>query len=260
MKSYFILILTSLLLISTSVKAQDDIHYDGSSQVYWAVVKETIDLFTKETGIKVIAEDRKTQDAVPSLISGRSNVGGIARKMTLAEKSQGTDLVEILIAKDHIAVFVPAKSKVEELSMLEIKKIFSGEIKNWKEIGDDSGDIVIVIPQIKTACNKNFAKIVMKDASFSNSSVITETAGAVLETAKGKRGISFISYGAVMNKADFKVLKINGKNPGTEGYPIGQEFYFVTKGAPSGNVKKYIDFFLSGSGKDFIKKVGLIQN
>ncbi|MBF0528644.1 MAG: substrate-binding domain-containing protein [Deltaproteobacteria bacterium] len=237
--------------------AIEGIHYDGSSQVYWAFVKDTAETFTKETGIKVTAEDRKTQDAVPSLISARCNVGGLARKMKLAEKSQSQDLKEFLIATDYIGVFVPTDSKVEELSLDTLRKVFSGEITDWKDIGDAPGPIQVVIPQIKTACTVNFREAVMKEAPFANSVTVTETAGAVFEAAKGKRAISYISFGALSKMTEFKVLKVEGKLPGTSGYAIAQEMYLATKGEPAGDVKKYIDFFLQGTGKELIKKAGL---
>lgn len=239
--------------------AEDTIQYDGSSQVYWAFVKDTADAFTKETGIKVTAKDRKTQDAVPSLVAGTCNVGGLARKMSLAEKAQGSDLVETLIAKDHIAIFVSSKSKVDALSMEQVKKIFAGEIKDWKDLGDEPGPIQVVIPQTKTACNVNFTKIALGGtATYAADAIITETAGKVLDEAKGKRAISFISYGAVSANAEFKVLKIDGKKAGEEGYAIAQTFYLATKGAPAGAVKTYLDYFLTGAGKTFITKAGLL--
>ena len=241
------------------VSAEGGIHYDGSSQVYWALVKDTAEQFTKDTGIKVVAEDRKTQDAVPSLVSGRCNVGGLARKMKLAEKAQNQDLTETLIARDHIAVFVPKNSKVDQLSKADLKKVFAGEITDWKDLGDEPGPIQLVMAQTKTACTTNFRELVMGDAPFAQTSTITETAGAVLEAAKGKRAISYISFGALANKPEFKVIKIDGKNPGEAAYPIAQEMYFATVGPPAGEVKKYVDFFLTGAGKDFIKKAGLLS-
>jgi phosphate transport system substrate-binding protein len=242
---------------SSLALAIEGIHYDGSSQIYWAFIKDSAELFTKETGIKVVAEDRKTQDAVPSLVSGRSNVGGLARKMKIAEKGMGQELVETLVAKDNIAVFVPQDSKLDQLSKEILKKVFSGEITDWKDLGEAPGPIQVVIAQIKTACTTNFRELVMGDAPFAPSSAITETAGAVLEAAKGKRSISYISFGAVSKVSDFKILKIEGKNPTEAGYPISQEMYLVTQGQPSGEVKKYIDFFLAGAGKESIKKAGL---
>ncbi len=255
------LIVSAALVVLAGVGgafAVEGIHYDGSSQIYWAIVKDTSEAFTKETGIKVTAEDRKTQDAIPSLVSGRSNVGGLARKMKLSEKAQNKDLAETLIAKDHIAVFVPKGSKVESLTLDQLKKVFSGEVADWKDVGDEPGPVQVVIPQTKTASNRNFADNAMGEAPFAKTSIITETAGAVLEAAAGKRAISFISYGAVASQAEFKVIKVDGKSPGSDGYPIAQEMYFATIGTPQGDVAKYIDFFLNGSGKDFIKKAGLL--
>ncbi len=238
--------------------AVDGIHYDGSSQVYWACIKDSAEQFAKETGVKVVAEDRKTQDAVPSLVSGRCNVGGLARKLKLSEKGMGQDLVETLIAKDNIAVFVPKNSNLDQLTKELLKKVFSGEVTDWKDLGEAPGPIQVVIAQIKTACTTNFREMVMGDAPFAASSIITETAGAVLEAAKDKRSISFISFGAVSQLPDFKVLKIDGKKPTDAGYSISQEMYLVTQGQPSGDVKKYIDFFLAGAGKEYIKKAGLL--
>lgn len=250
-------ILAGVVVANTEASAIEGIHYDGSSQIYWAFVKDSAGLFTKETGIKVTAEDRKTQDAVPSLVSGRCNVGGLARKLKLAEKAQSQDLMEFLIARDCMAVFVPANSKVDNLSLQDVKKIFSGETTDWKDLGDGPGPIQVVIPQIKTASCVNFREQVMGEAPFAKSSIITETAGAVLDAAKGKRSISFISFGAVSKVGEFKVLKINGKHPSDTAYPVAQEMYLATKGQPAGDVKKYLDYFLKGAGRDFIKKEGL---
>ncbi|MCE5243104.1 MAG: substrate-binding domain-containing protein [Syntrophobacteraceae bacterium] len=249
---------TGFVLGTEKAFAETEIRYDGSSQIYWAFVKDSADMFTQETGIKISAEDRTTQDAVPSLVFGRSNVAGLARKMKLAEKAQGKDLVETLIAKDHLAVFVPSNSKLENISGESLKKVFAGQIKDWKEIGDEHGPIVVVIPQANTACQKNFRELVMGDTPFVASAAITPTAGAVLEEAKGKRALSFISYGAVSRRPEFKILKVDGKYPGDQTYALGQDLYLVTEGPPTGIFKKYIDFFLTGNGREVILKAGLL--
>jgi phosphate transport system substrate-binding protein len=252
------MLVTVLATGTGNALAATEILYDGSSQIYWAFVKDSANLFTQETGIKVSAEDRTTQDAVPSLVSGRCNVGGLARKMKLAEKAQGKDLVETLIAKDHLAVFVPSNSKLENITGENLKKVFAGQIKDWKEIGDERGPIVVVIPQTNTACNKNFKELVMGDTPFVASALVTPTAGAVLEEAKGKRALSFISYGAVSRRPEYKILKVDGKYPGDQTYALGQDLYLVTEGPPTGIFKKYIDFFLTGNGREVILKAGLL--
>jgi ABC-type phosphate transport system substrate-binding protein len=67
------------IMFANVVQAEDVIKYDGSSQIYHAMIKDSADAFTKESNGKVEGRDGKTDDAVPSLIAGKCNVGGIAR-------------------------------------------------------------------------------------------------------------------------------------------------------------------------------------
>lgn len=246
------------LSLSASKACAEDIHYIGSSQMYWAFINDSSAPFTKATGIKVTADDRRTKDAAPGLIAGKCNVGGLARKFNAEEKAQNANLTEVLVAKDHMAVFVAKGCAVEDLSKDQLKKVMTGEIKDWSEVGGAAGPITVVIPQSRTTCNKNFSEAIMGDAQFSPNSVVSPTAGGVIDEAKGKPAISFISFGAISNNPDFKVIKIDGKAPGADGYCIAQEMYLGTIGAPQGAVKQYIDFFLTGAGKDIIKKAGLL--
>lgn len=257
--SRFLLLLTACAVCgAVAVRGEDAIKYDGSSQIYHAMIKDSAEAFTKETGSKVEGRDGKTDDAVPALIAGKCNVGGIARPLKMAEKSQSDKLVATLMAVDYIAVFVSKDSKLENITMDQLQKVFSGQITDWKDLGGEAGPIQVIIPQTKTACSKNFKDKVLPEGGFSDKSTITPTAGGVLEEAKGKKAISFISFGALANHPEFKTVKIDGKAPGAADYPISQEVYFVTMGQPEGIVKKYVDFFKQGAGKDIIAKSGLI--
>lgn len=238
--------------------ASADIHVIGSSQMYHAFIKDSLEPFTKATGVKATADDLRSRDAVPGLVAGKCNVGATANKLSDDEKAQDKTLTEILVARDHIAVFVPKGSAVDNLTKDQLRKVMAGEIKDWSEIGGAAGAITVVIPQSRTACNKNFAKAVMGETPFSAGSVVSSTAGDVLADAKGRPAISFISFGAVSGNPDFKVLKVDGKAPGDAGYLIAQDMYLVTLGAPAGEVKQYVDFFITGAGKDIIKAAGLL--
>lgn len=245
------------LAFSPAPAAAEDIHVIGSSQMYHAFIKDSIEPFAKAAGVKVTADDRRSRDAAPGLVAGKCNVGATAEKLSAEEKAQDAKLTEILVARDHIAVFVPKGSAVTGLSKDQLRKVMAGEIKDWSAVGGAAGPITVVIPQSRTACNKNFSDAVMGDAQFSPASVVSSTAGDVLNDAKGKPAISFISYGAVSGSPDFKVVKVDGKSPDEAGYPIAQDMYLLTLGPPAGAVKQYIDFFLTGAGKDIIKKAGL---
>ena len=70
--------------------------------------------------------------------------------------------------------------------------------------------------------------------------------------------VSFISQGAAVHHKELTTLKIDGLSPTDKDYPYYQEFYYVTKGEPTGNVKKFIDFTFSDEGKKIIKKYGMV--
>ena len=146
--------------------AEDAVYYDGSSQMYRAFVLNTAEIFTKETGIRVYGEEHTSGDAVPALISGKCNVGGVARKMNDQERSMGKDLEEILICKDHMAVVAYGMDLDNGLTMEQLQNIFSGTITDWKEVGGKPGPIRVVIPSVATACHKNFKKNVMGNSSL----------------------------------------------------------------------------------------------
>jgi phosphate transport system substrate-binding protein len=247
-----------LLCLPIMVHSEDIISYDGSSQIYRAFIMDTANAFTKETGIKVVVKERKTNDAVPSLLAGTCNVGGIARKMTKEEKALGPNLIEVLICYDHIAVLVSKKNPVSSISMKQLRDVFSGKITEWKDLNGNANKIKVVIPSEKTASNENFRKSVMSGLSFSASATVTETAGAVLEKAD-ENSITFISYGAVSDNAKFKELTIDNISPGSKGYPIAQEMYLVIKNDAPEYVKSIIVYFTKGNGRKFLGTVKLVS-
>lgn len=264
MKRY---LLTGIVVISMALAgiigtapmaAAAGVHVDGSAQMYAAFIKEGTEAFVKDTGVKAIAEQNTSEAGVKAIMKETCNVGAVARKLRLVEKSQDKTLVETLVAKDAISVYVDKANPVSEVSLGDLQKIFSGQITGWQDVGGASGTIQVAIPQTKTACNKNFRKAVMGDLGFAKSSVITEVASGTLAKVQGNpMAISFISYGAVVTRPDLKALKVGGKVPGDAEYPIIQELYFVTKGQPSGDIKSYIDYFLTGAGKGIIQKNGM---
>ena len=115
-------------------------------------VKTSAELFTREGGTKLTAEDRKIRVTAPALLSARCNFGGSAREMKLSEKAKRSDLVEILIARNDTAVFVNTASRCEDINLDALRRVFKGEVTDWKTLAGTPGPIQIVIPQIQTAC------------------------------------------------------------------------------------------------------------
>lgn len=264
MKRYVLIgmAIVSMVLVSmigeAPVAVAQGINVYGSAQMHAAFIDEGTRTFVKDTGIKAVADYKTSGAGVKALIKGTCNIAAVARKLKMLEKSQDKSMVETLVARDAIAVYVDKGNPINELSLSDLQKVFSGRVTDWKDVGGASGPIQVVIPQTKTACNKNFCKMAMGNAGFAKSSVITQRADGTLENVNGNsRAVSFISYGAIATRPEFKALKVDGKAPNDAGYPIIQELYLVTKGRPSGDLKAYLDYFLTGNGKAIIQKNGM---
>lgn len=245
-------------IMGTAPMAAAGVHVDGSAQMHAAFIDEGTRAFVKDTGLEATAEQHTSGAGVKALIKGTCNVASVARKLRLVEKAKDRTIVETLVARDAISVYVDKANPVSELSLGDLQKIFSGQITDWQDVAGTSGAIQVTIPQTKTACNKNFRKAVMGKLGFAKSTLITQKASGTLAKVQGNpMAISFISYGAIATRPDLKALKVAGKMPSDAGYPIIQELYFATKGQPSGDIKRYIDYFLTGAGKGLIQKNGM---
>jgi phosphate transport system substrate-binding protein len=245
------------LMPGSSSDAQSVIKYSCSNQLYAAFEAEKIALFTRNTGIQVDVFPASSGSAVFRLMNGTSDIAGTARQ--LYQRPSTFAYVQIPFCKDPIAVIVHADFPVKEISEDQLKNIFSGKIKNWAAITSHDMPIRVVVPDRSTAAYKNFHYQVLKhkkleyDFSAQNAAMVID---AVQNLPMG--AVSFISQGAALHSDSVKALKINGYAPREVHYPYYQTFYYITKGAPSGHVRKFIDFTFSAAGNHIIIKNGML--
>ena len=147
----------------------------------------------------------------------------------------------------------------ESLNEEQLEDIFAGEITNWKEVGGVDLSIMVVVPDTDTAAHKNFRRQVMKTKDIEYDFMAHDST-MVIEAIKyfPCGTISFISRGATEKHPEIKTLKVNGLLPTDKDYPYHQTFYYVTKGDPDGNLKKFIDFTYSEEGAKIIRAHGMI--
>jgi phosphate transport system substrate-binding protein len=252
-----ILILASTAIFTGSVFAQETLTYSCSNQIYKAFEKENLEAFTKATGINVSVYTASSQSCVNRLIHGYSDIASTAREMYHRHTDYGYD--QIPICKDPLAVVAKKTCEVENISEEDLRGIFSGEIKNWQEIGGADLPVLVIVPDDNTAANKNFKRMIMKDKDISHD-FITYDSTMVLEAIKyfPCGAISFISRGAAIKYEEIAAIKIDGLSPSDKNYPYFQSFYYVTKNGPSETAKKLIDFTTTGKGRDIILKNGMI--
>jgi len=252
------LLLGAFTFVPAVVKAAEGgLKYSCSNQVYAAFSKEQVESFTKATGLKVDVKTASSDSSFNNLGRGFCDIASTARKLHHRQEVYGYK--QFAFCKDPIAVIARKECGVENLTEEQLQDIFAGVITNWKEVGGADLPVMIVVPGDDTAAHKNFRRQVMKRQDIEHDFMAYDST-MVIEAVKyfPCGSVSFISQGAAVRHKELITLKIDGLSPTDKDYPYFQEFYYVTKGEPTGNVKKFIDFTFSVEGKKIIEQYGMI--
>ncbi|KXG75950.1 phosphate ABC transporter substrate-binding protein [Thermotalea metallivorans] len=218
----------------------------------------------KYPNVQIEVQGGGSSVGVKSAIDKIADIGASSRELKEEEKAAG--LTEYVIAKDGIAVIVNPANKVENLTMEQIKKIFTGEITNWKEVGGADKAITVVSREEGSGTRGAFIEITGvegKDASGNKADLTTKNAlvqpstGAVKQTvANTPEAIGYVSMGALDDMV--KAVKVEGVEATEENvkngtFKISRPFLYLTKGEESEVVKAFIQFVL-GEGQEVVKK------
>ncbi|WAM31563.1 phosphate ABC transporter substrate-binding protein PstS family protein [Caldicellulosiruptor naganoensis] len=197
---------------------------------------------------------------IKSAIQGIVDIGTSSRELTEDERKQlaAKGWQEIKIAEDGIAVIVHKTNPVSNLSVEQIRDIFSGKIKNWKEVGGKNAPIVVVTREEGSGTRGAFEEIVMGKAKITDSAIVQPSTGAVKTTvSQDENAIGFISLGVL--DSTVKGVKVDGVEPTEKNvklgkYKVKRPFLFLVSKNPSRVTKAFVDFVLSDEGQAIVAK------
>jgi len=249
-----VLLLTCIATLPTA-DAVEELRYSCSAQVYEAFAKEAIEVFERKTGIIVNTYVSSSRTAVSRLMMDFSDVASTTQPLSHKRIEYG--YAQTPFCWDYLAVIANTTCPVNDISSKNLKKVFSKGITNWKELGGMDHKIYIVIPATDTGAFKNFDSLIMSHIELRYDFLATKSTNVMDATRYMPDTISFISYGATQNQKGIKILSIDGRKPGEKEYPYGQVFSYITRGEPTGAVKKFVDFAFTEEGKEIIKRKGM---
>jgi len=220
-------------------------------------------------GITVEIQGGGSGQAAVSLADGISDIGALSREVKDEEKS--TIVKEYVIAKDGVAVISNTDVTVTDLTLEQIKGIFTGEITNWKEVGGKDQKITVVSREEGSGTRGAFTeltKVMVKDAagnevdSTSKNAIVQPSTGAVLQAVGSTPGsIGYVSMEALNDSVN--TLKVGGvavsKETVLDGtYAISRPFIYAVTGEVSAAAQAFIDFVMSAEGQAVIEENGFI--
>lgn len=203
---------------------------------------------------------------IASLISGTCDIVQCSRKMKDKEietaRSKGIEPIEFIVALDGLTVVVHPKNPISKLTIDQLADIFTGRIKNWKELGGDNKPIVILSREVNSGTHIYFKEHVLKNTEFSETALLMPSSQSIADeieqnqNAIGYYGIGYISPKqkaiAVANDEDSPYVEPTIENVSNGTYPISRPLFMYTNGEPKGIVKDLIDFILGNEGRNVV--------
>lgn len=239
---------------------QATVSTDGSTSMEKVIGYLSEAYMDENKNVKVTYNPTGSGSGIQAVSEGRCDIGLSSRDLKDDEKQ---NLEETVVAIDGIAIIVNPENTVEDLSVEQIGKIYTGEITNWKEVGGEDKPIVPIGREAASGTRDGFESTTGTKDKCKYSQELTST-GDVIQTVSGNpNAIGYASLAAV--KDTIKVLSVEGVKPSKETiqdktYKIQRNFVLVTrKGtALSAEAQKFFDFATSSAADSLIEKAGAI--
>lgn len=200
---------------------------------------------------------------IEAVTNGTADIGNSSRSLTDEEKAGG--LEENIVAIDGIAVIVHPDNDVEDLTTDQLKKIYTGEITNWSEVGGADEAIVVVGREAGSGTRGAFEEILEVEDACKYAQELNETGAVVAKVGETEGAIGYVSLDNV--KDSVKALKLDGVEASEEtikdgSYSLQRPFVMATKGKISEQseaVQAIFEFIDSEAGQKVIEQVGLVS-
>jgi phosphate transport system substrate-binding protein len=196
---------------------------------------------------------------VQACVNRTVDIGMSSRHLKEDEKA----LTDITICNDGIAIVVHPENTLNNLTIDQIRDIFNGHIKNWKDLGWIDREIDAVSREEGSGTRSSFEELIMNKIEIDDGIMVQDSNGSVKEVvATDPYAIGYVSLGLVDERV--KGLSVDGASPTIENikngrYMIVRPFLFLTNGDPGEKPQLFIDFVLSKEGQTILKKEGLID-
>ena len=244
MKKFFGLLTVVVLAICMLVGCapKETVSTDGSTSMN-KVIGALGEAFEADTGITVSYNATGSGAGIQAVFEGRCDIGLSSRRLKDEEKAKG--LEETILAYDGIAIIVNSQNPVNGLDLETIAKIYTGEITNWKEVGGNDRQIVLIGREAGSGTRDGFESITGTEGKCKYRQECTSTGDVITAVSSNTNAIGYASLASV--KDSVKAVSVDEVAPSEAtvkdgSYAVQRPFVLVTKKDTklSENAQKYI--------------------
>ncbi|MDD7221348.1 MAG: phosphate ABC transporter substrate-binding protein PstS family protein [Eubacteriales bacterium] len=234
---------------------------NGSTSMEKVIGSLMEEFMAQNKDVTVTYDPTGSGTGIESASNGSCDIGLSSRAL----KDTETGLVGTTVALDGIAVIVNANCGVDDLSVEQISKIYTGEITNWSEVGGADLEIACIGRESGSGTRDGFESITDTKDKCVLSQELTSTGAVISAVASSENAIGYASLSAVEGQSGIKALTVNGVACTEEtvkdgSYEIQRPFVMVTKeGAELSEVAQaFFDFATSADAADLIRNAGAV--
>ena len=232
----------------------------GSTSMKNVIAALTEGFAEVEPGVTVSYDPTGSGAGITGATDKTLDIGLSSRALKDDEKN---DVDGTIVALDGIAIIVNKDSKVADLTVEQLKKMFTGEITNWKDVGGDDGEIVLVGREAGSGTRDGFESIVDVKDSCKYAQELTATGAVISAVEANPLAIGYASLSAVGDTV--KMVTVGGVECSEEtvkdgSYEVQRPFVFVTNKsvALSEQAQAFFDFATSADAADLIRTAGAV--
>jgi len=258
-----------LLTLVALALPKDRITIKGSDTMVILVQRWT-EVYPDKTNVEFQVTGGGSGTGIAALINGTTDICSSSRpikkdEVAQLEKKYGYKGLEIRVAMDGLAIYVHKSNSVKQLTMAQVKDIFTGKVTNWKDVGGANKPILLYSRENNSGTYEFFKEHVLNKQDFAASAQhMAGTAALINAISKDPNGIGFggsayaknVKALPIAKDAESKAIAANVGSIRSGEYPISRFLYFYLSRKPDGNVKKFIDWVISASGQKVVSEVG----
>lgn len=273
MKKIILAIIIASVAVSCNTSDNNKTLSIKGSDTVLPLSQEAIEAYQKENESATISVTGGGSGVgIAALLNGTTDIAQSSRKIKFDEKRKleeaGKEVMEVILAYDALSVVVHPDNPVSGLSREQMEEIFTGKIKNWKEVGGENLAIIPYSRETSSGTYEFFKENVLGNKNYMNGILSMPATGGIIQSISQTKGaIGYVGF-AYVNES-VKSLEVSYdlgqtfirptvENVKNESYPIVRPLYFYHTDLHEEG-KAFIDFILSAEGQQIVSEAGYIS-